>query len=78
MQKFCKRCGVVIADTEHGDYYHNIRIQYCDSCRLAAKRESKAAYMRELRKKDQRTAPDHAGNVQGTAREQRPAPCRAD
>lgn len=51
MLKHCKRCGVVIADTDQGDYYHNIRVQYCDACRLASKRESKAAYMRELRKK---------------------------
>lgn len=49
MTKQCTRCGVSITTD---DWYSFIRTKYCRRCAADVRREQKAAWMREFRRKN--------------------------
>lgn len=45
------RCNICGADINTPDYYAQIRRKYCERCAADVKRQQKAEWMREFRKK---------------------------
>lgn len=48
MTKYCAKCGKPIEDD---DWYAHMSRKYCPLCAADSKRQKKAEYMRELRRK---------------------------
>lgn len=51
--KFCERCHIQISDVndDNVDYFHHIRVMYCDTCRAIVRREQTAKANRHYREK---------------------------
>lgn len=49
-KKYCERCGKLIGDAYNTDFYAYIRMKYCSSCKVIAKREQDALRMKKLRR----------------------------